>query len=110
MMDKCTTTFSGVCELLERQVVTSNSSTAYPMARERSHDGSCSIENCLSDYTDLEVMDDDNMFICTECNRKHQEKVGTTIYCKWERFAVLNFCGFHPMKFSWENFCCANYV
>ena len=73
MMNKLTTTFSGVCELLERQGV--NSSTAYPMERERSHDGSCSIENCLRDYTDLEVMDDDNMFICTECNRRHQEKV-----------------------------------
>ena len=22
-----------------------------------------------------------------------------------ERFAGLNFCGFHPIKFSWENFC-----
>ena len=22
-----------------------------------------------------------------------------------ERFAGLNFCGLHPMKFSWENFC-----
>ena len=22
-----------------------------------------------------------------------------------ERFARLNSCGFHPMKFSWENFC-----
>ena len=27
-----------------------------------------------------------------------------------ERFAGLNFCGFHPMKFSQENFCSALYL
>ena len=75
-MNELTTTFSGVCELLERQQEGVN--TAYPMVRERSHDGSYSIENCLSDYTDLEVLDEDNMFICTECNRRHQEKVRIT--------------------------------
>ena len=68
MADKQTTTFNGVCELIEQQQ--QEEDMAYPMVRERSHDGMCSIENCLSDYTDLEVMDDDNMFICSECNKK----------------------------------------
>jgi len=46
---------------------------------DRSHDGSCSIENCLSEYTDLEVLDDNNKFIYSECNKKHQEKVNNII-------------------------------
>ena len=75
--DKLTTTFIGVCDLLTKQEA---GDVPYPMTCERSHDGVCSIENCLSDYTDIEVMDDDNMFICSECNRRHQEQVSTTIY------------------------------
>ena len=70
--DKLTTTFTGVCDLLAKQ---QDSNMPYPMVCERSHDGVCSIENCLSDYTDIEVMDDDNMFICSECNKRHQEQV-----------------------------------
>ena len=74
--DKQTTTFGGVCELLQRQ----EEGIPYPITCERSHDGTCNIENCLSDYTDIEVMDDDNMFICTECNRRHQEQVSILLY------------------------------
>ena len=68
MTNKQTTTFNGVCELIEQQK--QEEDMAYPMMHERSHDGTCTIENCLSDYTDLEVMDEDNMFICSECNKK----------------------------------------
>ena len=73
--DRQTITFKGVCDLLLRQ----GEGMPYPMMCERSHDGVCSIENCLSDYTDIEVMDGDNMFICSECNRRHQEQVSTTV-------------------------------
>ena len=73
--DKQTTTLTGVCELLKKQ----GEGMPYPVTCKRSHDGVCSIENCLSDYTDIEVMDDDNMFICSECNKRHQEQVSTVV-------------------------------
>ena len=60
-------TFNGVCKLLKQN---GGADIVHPLVPERSHDGSCNIANCLSEYTALEVMDNDNKFICTECNKR----------------------------------------
>ena len=70
-------TFQGVCKLLQQN---KGNSISLPLESERSHDGRCNIPNCLSEYTDLEVMDSDNMFICTECNRR-ENMVSIHLYC-----------------------------
>ncbi|XP_065906735.1 ubiquitin carboxyl-terminal hydrolase 45-like isoform X2 [Dysidea avara] len=64
-------TFNGVFQLLKRN---GDKDIALPMDSERSHNGRCNIVNCLNEYTDLEVMDSDNMFICTECNKRESMK------------------------------------
>ena len=71
-------TFNGVFQLLKRN---GDKDIALPMDSERSHNGRCNIVNCLNEYTDLEVMDSDNMFICTECN-KRESMVGV-LYTTW---------------------------
>jgi len=68
-------TFKGVCKLMRQN---GYADVAHPLVSERSHDGSCNIANCLSEYTALEVMDSDNKFICTECN-KRENMVGVDV-------------------------------